>query len=279
MGIKYHLLIYDLLGITIGCFLFAFGTNSLLTPANLLAGGLGGVCVIFYHLFDWPIGIQYFIYNVPLLILGYLHIGRKFIIYTVFSVVVSSIFFDVIPVKAVWTSDTMLCAVFGAIISGAGAALILRLGGSVGGLDILSRVIAKYFNISIGNFGLLVSATIIVFSAMLFDIQAAMYTILSFIIGAKAYDIVLNIAERRTVIILTSEGQRISSAINETLDRGTTSWLASETSTEAPENILLCVIIKREWAELLKISKEIDPHSFILALPTDKIAGKFEIDW
>lgn len=279
MAIKYHLIIYELLGITIGSFLFAFGTNSLLTPANLLAGGLGGVCVIFYHLFEWPIGVQYFIYNIPLVILGYLHIGRKFIIYTIFSVVISSIFFDIIPVRALWTKDTMLCAVFGAIISGAGAALILRLGGSVGGLDILSRVIAKYFNISIGNFGLLVSATIIIFSAVLFDIQAAMYTILSFIIGAKAYDIVLNIAERRTVIILTNEGQRISFAIEEALDRGTAAWSTIGTSTEVQGSILLCVIIKGEWTELLKISKEIDPNSFIMALPTDKIAGKFEIDW
>lgn len=85
---------YELSGITLGCFLFAFGTNCLLTPSSLLAGGLGGVCAIFYHLFEWPMGIQYFVYNIPLLFLGYIHVGKKFIIYTVFSVIVSSLFLE-----------------------------------------------------------------------------------------------------------------------------------------------------------------------------------------
>src|SRR4051794_12477343 len=125
---------FELVGLTVGCFLFAFGTNQLLTPAELLAGGLGGVCVIFYHMFGWQVGTQYFIFNIPLLVLGYIHIGKKFIFYTIYSVIISSLFFDWIPISSIWTKDIMLSAIFGAIISGIGAALILRLGGSVGGL-------------------------------------------------------------------------------------------------------------------------------------------------
>ncbi|WP_374941267.1 YitT family protein [Peribacillus sp. AS_2] len=119
MARKYQIT-YELSGITLGCFLFAFGTNCLLTPSSLLAGGLGGVCAIFYHLFEWPMGIQYFVYNIPLLFLGYIHVGKKFIIYTVFSVIVSSLFLDWIPVRLIWTKDILLCCIYGAIISGSG---------------------------------------------------------------------------------------------------------------------------------------------------------------
>jgi uncharacterized membrane-anchored protein YitT (DUF2179 family) len=270
---------YELTGVTIGCFLFAFGTNAFLTPAELLAGGLGGVCVIFYHLFHWPIGIQYFIYNVPLLILGYLHIGRRFIIYTIYSVIVSSVFFDVIPVKALWTTDVLLCAIFGAIIAGVGAAIILRLGGSVGGLDILSRVIAKYFNITIGQFGLIVSATIVIVSAMLFDIEAALYTILSFIVGAKAYDVVLNVAEKRTVMIITSQEESVSKAIHEKLGRMPSSWPVLGLIPNGGQSILLVVILKGEWVEMLRLIKEKDTNSLVIGLPTEKLSGNFKINW
>ncbi|WP_342048591.1 YitT family protein [Bacillus sp. OTU530] len=271
--------VYELAGLTIGCFLFAFGTNSLLTPAHLLAGGLGGVCVIFYHLFGWPIGIQYFLYNVPLLVLGYLHIGSKFIVYTVFSVIVSSLFFDWIPVRPLWTEDILLCSIFGAIISGMGAAFILRLGGSVGGLDILARIIAKYFNISIGTFGLLFSASIVAISAVIFDFQSAMYTILSFFVGTRTYDIILHIAERTTVMIVTNHGDEVSAELNKLLNRGVTSWNALGVYSNTQRTVLLCVIINVEWTELIRIVKGTDPESFVLAVPTKRIEGNFKVDW
>ncbi|MEM1503817.1 YitT family protein [Domibacillus sp. 8LH] len=258
------------------CFLFAFGTNRLLTPAELLAGGLGGVCVIFYHLFGWPIGTQYFLFNVPLLVLGYLHIGKKFIVYTIYSVIVSSIFFDWIPVGPIWTEDVMLNAVFGAIISGIGAAVILRLGGSVGGLDILSRVMAKYFNITIGKFGLIFSACIVLISALLFDAQSAMYTIISFFVGTKTYDAILSIAEKSTVLIVTDQGDEISSTLNHLFNRGITSWKAY---SDAERTVLLCVIINIEWSELIRVVKEVDADSFVTSVPTRKTFGRFHVNW
>jgi uncharacterized membrane-anchored protein YitT (DUF2179 family) len=275
---KYRL-VYELVGLTISCYLFAFGTNMLLAPVQLLAGGIGGVCIIFYHLFGWPIGTQYFIYNIPLLILGYIHIGRKFIFYTIYCVVATSLFFDWIPVRSIWTSDVMLSSIFGAIISGLGAAFILRLGGSVGGLDIVSRIIAKYYNISIGKFGLIFSGGIVAVSALLFDFQTALYTILSFFVGTKTYDTILNIAERSTVVIITNKGSEISAALNQVLNRGVTSWSALGVYSHTDKTVLLCVIIYVEWPELHRVVKNIDPDSFVIALPTQKTSGNFHVNW
>jgi uncharacterized membrane-anchored protein YitT (DUF2179 family) len=278
LGRKYRIA-YEIAGLTLGCFLFAFGTNQFLAPVELLAGGLGGVCVIFYHVFGWPMGIQYFLYNIPLLVLGYIHIGKKFILYTIFSVIISSFFFDWIPIHAIWTKDTLLCAIFGAIISGIGAALILRLGGSVGGIDILSRVVAKYYNISIGRVGLIFSASIVVISAFLFDFQSAMYTILSFFVGTQTYDTILNIAQRNTVMIITNYGDNVSAELNQKFHRGVTSWNAMGVYSHTDRTVLLCVIVNGEWAELLRVVKRIDPDAFVIALPTQKIFGNFQADW
>lgn len=270
---------YELSGITLGCFLFAFGTNCLLTPSSLLAGGLGGVCAIFYHLFEWPMGIQYFVYNIPLLFLGYIHVGKKFIIYTVFSVIVSSLFLEWIPVRLIWTKDILLCCIYGAIISGSGAAIILRLGGSVGGLDILSRVIAKYTNFSIGKSGLIFSASIVTISALIFDIQLAMYTILSFFVGTKTYDAILNIAEKNVIIIVTNEGEELASLLTAKLNREVNSWKDICVYSEKKKTVLLCLIIELEWMEVTHAVKSIDPGAVILSLPTKKTFGKFNLKW
>ncbi len=259
--------------------MFAFGTNQLLTPAELLAGGLGGVCVIFYQIFGWPIGTQYFLFNVPLLIIGYFHIGKKFIFYTIYSVIVSSFFFDWIPIQEIWTEDVMLNAVFGAIISGIGAAVILRLGGSVGGIDILSRVIAKYYNITIGKFGLIFSACIVLISALLFDAQSAMYTIISFFVGAKTYDTILSIAERSTILIVTEHGDDIASTLNQMLNRGVTSWKALGVYSDAERTVLLCVIVNIEWSEIIRVVKEVDSEAFVTSVPTQKTFGNFRVNW
>lgn len=269
----------DMAGLTAGCFLFALGTNQFLAPAELLAGGLGGVCVIFYHLFGWPIGIQYFLFNIPLLVLGYIHIGKKFILYTIFSVIISSVFLEWIAIQAVWTNNTLLNAIFGAIVSGIGAALILRLGGSVGGLDILSRVVAKYYNISIGNFGLIFSASIVIVSAYLFNLDAAMFTILSFFVGTKTYDAILHIAQRNTIMIITNHGEAVSTQLNKTLSRGVTSWNAMGVYSHTDLSVLLCVIVNGEWAELLRVVKNIDSEAFVISLPTQKINGNFHVNW
>lgn len=263
----------------LGCYLLAFGVNTFLIPTHLLAGGLTGICQIFNFLFGWSVGLQYFLFNVPILLIGYFYIGKKFLVYTIFAVAVSSVFFDLVPVKSLWTEDVMLASIFGAIFSSMGGAIILRAGGSVGGLDSLSRVIAKYSNISIANIGLIVSVIIVAISAFIYDVQSAMFTIVSLYVAAKTYDVILNHAKKISVIVVTEKGEEVSSVLNRILHRGVTNWDAIGTYSQKKRKVLLCVIVNQEWALLCREVQKIDPGAFISSAYSQKLAGNFKRDW
>ncbi|UFJ41169.1 YitT family protein [Brevibacillus humidisoli] len=276
---RYYRIIIEVVAILFGSLLIAVGANTLLIPADLLSGGVIGICMILFHFFDWSVGVQYFIYNIPLLILGYIHLGRKFVIYSVLAVVFDALFLQLIPIRLMWTDNIILNSIFGGAISFAGGAIMLRAGGSNGGLDILARVIAKHKNISIAKFGLMINLVIVTISAVIFDIQAAMFTIIALYVGSKTYEALLNIAERSSVIIITDKGTEVSAALNQAFHRGVTSWDALGAYSHTEKQVILCIIVNIQWSELCQTVQNIDPHAFISAMPAHKIIGNFKNTW
>jgi uncharacterized membrane-anchored protein YitT (DUF2179 family) len=275
---KYRIFI-EIISIIFGSLLLSVGANTLLIPSNLLSGGVIGICMILYHFFGWSVGTQYLIYNIPLLIIGYIHLGKKFIFYTVLAVVSDTIFLHMIPIHLMWTNNVILASVFGGVVSFAGGAIMLRVGGSNGGLDILGRVIAKHKNLSIAKFGLIVNLIIVAFSAMIFNVQAAMFTVLSLYVGAKTYESLLNIAERSSVVIVTDKGEEISEALNQAFHRGVTSWEALGAYSHSQKQVILCVIVNIQWPELCQTVLSVDRNAFISAMPAHKIIGNFKNVW
>ena len=272
-------IVVELVAITIGAAMLAFGINELVVPAHLLVGGLTGICVIFYHLFKWPVGTQFFIYNVPLLLAGFRFVGKKFLIYTIYAVVISSIFFDWIPITAIWTHNVLLESVFGGAISGLGSAMMLRFGGSSGGLDIPARILSKRKNFPIDRFFLLVNAGVIIASAYLFNAELALYTLISIFVGAKAYEFMLNHINKLAVMIITDHGEEISEAVTKDLPRGVTKWQASGGFTGDAKTVVYCVIISAQMPELQRLVKEIDKDAFISISPAKNVIGQFLQVW
>ncbi|KSU84365.1 Uncharacterized membrane-anchored protein YitT, contains DUF161 and DUF2179 domains [Fictibacillus enclensis] len=269
----------EVICIIFGSMLVAVGSNTLLLPAHLLSGGLMGICMIIYNVTGWSVGTQYFLYNIPLLILAYIHLGRKFIVYTLLAVGFDSLFLHLVPIKMMWTQNIILAAIFGGVVSFAGGAIMLRAGGSNGGLDVLGRVIAKYKNLSIARFGLIMNFIIITISAVIFNVQAAMFTILSMYVGAKTYDTILTVAERSSVIIVTDKGSEVSAALNEAFNRGVTFWDGEGAYSHTNKQVVFCVIVNIQWSDLVDLVKEVDETAFITAVPAHKIVGNFKNIW
>ncbi|ATO51690.1 YitT family protein [Brevibacillus laterosporus] len=270
----------DLLGILIGCAVFAFGANTLIAAHQLLPGGLTGICTLLYRLTGMSVGTLYFVLNIPLLILGYLKIGKKFICYTIYAVVCISIFLNVIPQKQLWTHNILLGAVFGGLIASMGTGFILRVGGSTGGTDILGRIAVKYFQIPMGVFGLCINALIVIASSYFGNPELGMYTIISMYIGARTVDLVLNHIDRITVTIISKKGDEVAEAITKSVvRRGVTIWNASGAYTHQDKQVLMCVIVKHQWSETKKIVLATDPEAFITVAPIKRIVGNFKETW
>jgi uncharacterized membrane-anchored protein YitT (DUF2179 family) len=213
------------------------------------------------------------------MILGYKYLGRKFSIYTILSIMLLSAFLYFIPVQHIWTDNTLLGAIFGGTLNGIGCGIVLRRGGSQGGLDILSRIIAKDSNVSVGKANLAVNLCIVISSGFIFNSEIALYTIISMYSTMKMYEVTLNNVNRVSVLIITSKGEEINQEINKSLHRGTTMWHANGGYTHADKTVLLCVTVKEELRRLKKIVKSQDSESFISVISTQTVIGRFHQIW
>lgn len=265
--------------IILGTLISAFGLNMLVIPAGLLSGGLTGIGQFINHFIPVNVGILYFILNIPLMILGYIHLGKKFSIYSVFSIILLSISLLFIPIKAIWTDNIMLSAIFGGAIVAFGAAIVLKFGGSQGGMDIVGRIISKYKNITVGKISLIINFFIVVASGFISGSEIALYTIVSMIISMKVFDMTLNQVNRVTLLVITEEGEEVSESINANFRRGSTTWEAVGGYTKKEKSVLFSVITEGELPQFKKLIKEIDKNAFITVISTQNVIGKFNKVW
>ena len=269
----------DILTIIVGTFITAVALNMLTIPSGLLAGGLTGIAQFINHFYPINVGVFYFILNIPLMFAAFKFLGMKFSIYTIVSITLLSIFLYVLPIQHLWTDNILLAGIFGGMLNGFGSSIILRRGGSQGGLDILSRIIAKYSNVSVGKSGLIVNVIIVIASGFIFDSEIAMFTIISMFASMKAYEVILNHVNRVSVLIITDKGEEVNQKINNGLHRGTTMWDASGGYTHQGKTVLYCVLVEGELAKLKKMVKSTDPQSFVTVISTQNVIGRFHQIW
>jgi uncharacterized membrane-anchored protein YitT (DUF2179 family) len=140
-----------LLLMLIGVLVTSLSYSLFQVPYDIAAGGVGGIAIILNHFTGWPVGTMYLLMNIPLLILGFFHLGRwSFVLRTVLAVVVFSVATDLFiaylpgllaayPV----TKDVLLSAVYAGLVGGVGGGLVYRSGSTMGGTGIIGRIVQK----------------------------------------------------------------------------------------------------------------------------------------
>lgn len=269
----------EVLLVAFGTYITAFALNKFIIPVGLLSGGVTGISQILNHYTEVSVALFYFLLNIPLMILGHKELGKKFSIYTIFSIVFMSVCLYLVPVEALFTDDILLSGLFGGVISAIGGGIVLRVGGSQGGLDILSRVIAKYKNISIGKVNLIINACIVIISGFIYGSEIALYTIISIFVGMKTYEIILNHVNRITLLIITDKGEEINTAITTQMHRGTTMWDAHGGYTHNEKTVLFCVLMQGELSRVKEIVKKTDEKAFVTLISTKSTIGQFHQIW
>ena len=146
---------WNLFLITLGSFLWALGAKGAVLPHNLITGGMFGVSLLVYYYTHWlSPAIWFFLFNLPLFLLGWLMISRRFVLYSLYGVVVATVLFELIQIDLQIT-EQIYAAVAGGVLCGFGGGIILRSLGSSGGLDIVAIVLNRKYSMSVGRFYLI----------------------------------------------------------------------------------------------------------------------------
>jgi uncharacterized membrane-anchored protein YitT (DUF2179 family) len=266
---------YNLALITIGSIIYIVGIQGILIPHEFLTGGTMGICLIFVYLFPaLKLGWLYAIINIPLFLLGWLKVSNRFILYTGFGIASFSILLEVIHIKPLTVIDPILAAIFAGILCGLGAGLILRSAGSGGGLDILAVYLFKKFSIPFGWTSFAVNAGILAVSALIFNLEIALYTLIFVFAQSKLIDaVVTGFNRRKTIMVISDFPREIAQAIMNELHRGVTFLEGYGAYSGQEKRVVYSVVTLTELAKLKDLVLGIDPKAFVVINDTLDVVG------
>jgi uncharacterized membrane-anchored protein YitT (DUF2179 family) len=261
--------VYDYALITVGGILMAVNLNLFLAPANIAPGGVSGSAIILNDLTGWPIGLTMLVLNVPMIVLGFVYLGRfAFLARTLYAVLVYNLGVDLLapwlPATGI-TDDMLLNALYGGLVAGLGTGLVYRAGGTTAGTGTLSRVIQMKTGIPISQVYFLTDGGVIFIAGLVFGWEAALYAMITLFVWGIAADYVQEgPSVVRMAFVVTDEPGAVAQALLEHLHLGVTTWPVEGAFTERQHTILFCTVGRPHERALRAVVSEVDPHAFVV---------------
>ncbi len=265
---------YRLPIIFLASILLGVAYNVFLIPHNILSGGVAGLALMLGIITKINSGILIFALNIPIFILGYIYLGKRFILYSTFSVTVTSISMQIIPLESI-VQDSLLASIFGGVIAGISIGLVFKVGGSTGGFDIIGMIITKKRDLSMGNFFFTLNASIIFVAGFLFGWDMALYTLLSIYATSRVIDSIHTQHVKLTIMIISAKGDEIRDQLLAKLYRGITILDGEGAYSKEHRKVLISVITRYELPEVKAIIKATDSKAFVNITETAEVMGFF----
>ena len=271
-------IIFDIFYFIVGTGIYSVAVNVFLSPNQISPGGFTGVAAVVNHLTKIPTGTMLFIFNIPILVLGYIKMGGIFILKTSFVTALVSLGLDIIdkilpPLK----TDGTLASMFGGILMGLGFSLILLRGATTGGIDIIAKLInKKHRHLSVGKIILMADGVVIVLNALVYrNAESALYSVVAMYAATRMIDILLYGADKGKIIyIITNAPDDICRAITATIGRGVTKISVVGGYTGECREMLMCVLRVHEVAAVHDVVTKKDPRAFVVVSDAGEIIGE-----
>lgn len=261
-----------------GCGLLALGLSCFSAPNDIAPGGVSGLSVMINHLSGMPISALTMLLNIPLLILAWFFLGREFTIKTVISVLILTLELELAArFVPVYTGNVLLAALYGGVLSGAGAALVFMRSSTTGGTDIASRLIQiKFPAMPVGRLILCVDGLVLLAAAIVFrGIENALYGLIAIYTSSTVIDRLLyGLDTGKLMMIMTTKPDEISRAVIERLKRSCTLLDGKGSFSKRLQPVMLCVVRKSQYFDLKRIVHSADPAAFMIALEAGEIIGE-----
>lgn len=267
--------LWNLLLMTVGSLLCAAAVKGILVPKEFLAGGFTGLALLLHYFVPaLPVGVGYFLFNVPNFVLGWVYVGRRFFFYSLAGMVIFSLLVMLpFPVPAI--NDLILCALTAGIVTGVGSGIILRSLGSAGGMDILAVIIYKKFSVRIGTTNLAFNLLLLVAAALRIRLEMILYTLIYIYVTSYMVNLVVTgFSQRKAVMIVSKQWRPIADEIINRMQRGVTVVQGEGGYSGQPMRILYSVITFSELSRFKNRVRQIDPEAFVVVTETLEVMGR-----
>lgn len=271
--------IKDYLMITLGIFIAAAAVYFFLVPSGVTVGSASGLGVIIAHFIPLPLSTITFIINLVLLIIGFILIGRDFGIKTVYSSLSLSGFiaiFEVIfPNQQAIMGDQfvdMICYLF---VIAVGQAILFKCNASSGGLDIVGKIINKFFRIELGQAISMAGICVALMSAFTSDVKSVVLSVLgTYLSGIILDHFIFGFNIKKRVCILSKKEDEIKEFILHQLHSGATIYEAIGAYDNAKRREIIAIVDKNEYSKLMNYISKTDPDAFLTVYNVNEVIYK-----
>ena len=267
----------DALHLIAGTFLYAAGNYCFTAPNEIAPGGVAGLSTMFNALTQIPMGFWTMALNLPLLILSFLFVGKRFTLKTLISTGLITIFYDFVLVHLpVYHGEQLLGALYGGVVMGTGLALVFMRDFTTGGSDIVAKLVqVKRPDMQMGQLILIFDAMVVLSSGLVFGkIESVMYAGITIFVYTRVVDILLyRRGSGKVIFLISRKGPQIARRIILECHRGVTILNGRGAYTNVGTNVLVVAMRSRDYFQLKTIAEEEDPHAFIIASDCGEIAG------
>lgn len=273
-------LIEDMLYIILGSYLVSLAINLFLLPNKLTTGGVSGIATVLYYISGLPMGLSVILLNIPLFMISFTKIGKKFTIKSLISTVLLSIFLEVFTYERINITsnlDLLISCLFGGMLTGIGLSFVFRAGGSTGGSDLLANIIYKFskkWNLS----QILLAIEIIIIIGIIIafrDLNIGLYSIIAQYISSKMIDVFFEgINQTRVATIITNKKSEVLDTILYKLDRGATVINSVGGHTNNANYTITCIISRNQISNLKRNVYSIDNNAIMYITVANEVIGR-----
>ncbi|TVM18881.1 YitT family protein [Oceanidesulfovibrio indonesiensis] len=270
MGVPWNLFLIGL-----GSTICMYGAVAIAEPHQFLVGGIFGLCLFLSYVTDlFSPAIWYAIINVPIFLLGWFFVSRRFFFYSIFGLAAIFIAAELItttfPIE-----DKMLAAVTGGVLYGAGSGIVLRSLGSCGGMDIISIILFQKWNIRVGQVSF--ASNMLIFATAFFSMEndLILYSVAMVFVSASVCDYVLSMFNQRKVaFIISDSAETIARSVLKTIQRGGTFLEGSGIYSGKRKQVLMVVVNNYQLKRLEETVFNVDPNAFVVVENTFNVLGE-----
>lgn len=281
MGVRGKSPFRDYILILIGASIMGFAIKNIYDPIGLVTGGASGVAIILKKQFGVPLWLTNTAINIPLFAAAAKLKGWSFIKRTLLATVTLSVSLYVIPEMPFLMDDLFLTALFGGLITGAGAGIVFACQATTGGTDMLAAIIRRWLlHYTLAQILQVLDAAIVLIGAGIFGVTYALYALIAIYAVSKVSDgIIEGMKYSKVAYIISDKSEEIAAAILKELERGVTALDARGMYSGNRKDVLFCVVSRKEIAQLKELVVGHDAQAFVIVSDAREVLGEGFIEY
>lgn len=266
--------------VIIASLLYAWNLCCFAKSADLLPGGISGVSLLLQHIIKsiFHVTVPYSVFNILLnlfpVYIGFRYIGKKFTLYSILTILLSSIFVDILP-DYIFTTDILLISIFGGLINGFAIALCLNVGTTTGGTDFISIYMSQQKGMDAWNYILFGNVIILLIAGAMFGWSIALYSIIYQFCSTQIIQMLYKRYQKETLFIISDKADDIYHLIKDTTNHDATLFHGIGCYEAKEKEMIYSVINTDARRQLIPLIHSVDPHAFINVVKTEELAGRF----